>query len=147
MKKVIVLGNVSQDPEIRNINGLNYVSFNVASTEGFGEKAQTEFYQVMYRAREGVNYGEVFNKGREVYIEGRERCKSNVGKDGRVFTDITIWANEIQALRGGRIERDPNQQAQPQQYQQQPQYQQGGYQQQAAQIFPDRNEYNDDPFA
>lgn len=140
MKKVILVGNVSKDPEIRNVNGVNYVSFNVVSTEGFGERAQSEFYQVMYKAREGVNYSEVFNKGREVYIEGRELIKTSIGQDGRVFVDKTIWANEVMGLRGGRIEKDPNQQP-PQQYQQQ-----GGYQQ-AAQIFPDRNEVFEDPFA
>ncbi len=146
MKKVILVGNVSQDPEIRNVNGKNYVSFNVASTEGFGKKAQSEFYQIMYSARDGVNYAEVFNKGREVYIEGRELIKTSIGQDGRVFIDKTIWANEVMGLRGGRVEKDPNAQTQPQtQPQPQPLQQKGNviYANQqpadAVQIFPDRH--------
>ena len=120
VNKVILVGNLGADPEMRHTGGGTAIcSFNLATTESWtdkqsGEKQErTEWHRIKIFGRLGEIAGEYLKKGRQVYIEGSIRTDKFTGKDGveKYFTDII--ANEMQMLGsneggggGGNYQRD-----------------------------------------
>lgn len=105
VNKVILVGNLGADPEMRHTgSGTAICSFNLATSESWtdkqsGEKQErTEWHRIKIFGRLGEIAGEYLKKGRQVYIEGSIRTDKFTGKDGveKYFTDII--ANEMQML-------------------------------------------------
>ncbi|MGB3269899.1 MAG: single-stranded DNA-binding protein [Rhodanobacter sp.] len=105
VNKVILIGNLGSDPEVRSTGGGTTVcSFSLATSESWtdkqsGEKQErTEWHRIKIFGRLGEIAGEYLKKGRQVYIEGSIRTDKFTGKDGveKYFTDII--ANEMQML-------------------------------------------------
>ena len=105
VNKVILVGNLGADPEMRHTGGGTAIcTFNLATTESWtdkqsGEKQErTEWHRIKIFGRLGEIAGEYLKKGRQVYIEGSIRTDKFTGKDGveKYFTDII--ANEMQML-------------------------------------------------
>ena len=103
--KVILVGNLGADPEVRSTGGGTTIcTFNLATSESWtdkqsGEKQErTEWHRVKIFGRLGEIAGEYLKKGRQVYIEGSIRTDKFTGKDGieKYFTDII--ASEMQML-------------------------------------------------
>lgn len=101
VNKVILLGNVGKDPDIRHLEGgVTVASFPLATTESFrdknsGEKReQTEWHNiVMWRAlAESVEKSEL-KKGDRVYIEGKIRTRKWNDKDGNQRFTVEIVAD------------------------------------------------------
>jgi single-strand DNA-binding protein len=108
INKVILVGNLGADPEMRHTGGGTAVTtLNVATSESWtdkqsGEKVEkTEWHRVKMFGRLAEIAGDYLKKGRQVYIEGSLRTDKYTGKDGveRYSTDIV--ANEMQMLGGG----------------------------------------------
>ncbi len=143
INKVILVGNLGADPEVRYMpNGGAVASLSLATSESWTDKntgqrqERTEWHRVTLFNRLGEIAGEYCRKGSQVYIEGSIRTEKyqdkNTGED-RYSTKVI--GRELQLL-GGRPEGQGQgsgyaQQGQQQGYQQ-PQ-QAGGYQQQQAQ--------------
>jgi len=120
VNKVILIGNLGSDPELRSTgSGTTICSFSLATSESWtdkqsGEKQErTEWHRIKIFGRLGEIAGEYLKKGRQVYIEGSIRTDKFTGKDGveKYFTDII--ANEMQMLGsneggggGGNYQRD-----------------------------------------
>jgi len=105
VNKVILIGNLGSDPEVRSTgSGTTVCSFSLATSESWtdkqsGEKQErTEWHRIKIFGRLGEIAGEYLKKGRQVYIEGSIRTDKFTGKDGveKYFTDII--ANEMQML-------------------------------------------------
>jgi single-strand DNA-binding protein len=105
VNKVILVGNLGSDPELRSTGGGTSVcSFSLATSESWtdkqsGEKQErTEWHRIKIFGRLGEIAGEYLKKGRQVYIEGSIRTDKFTGKDGveKYFTDII--ASEMQML-------------------------------------------------
>lgn len=105
INKVILVGNLGSDPELRSTGGGTSVcSFSLATSESWtdkqsGEKQErTEWHRIKIFGRLGEIAGEYLKKGRQVYIEGSIRTDKFTGKDGveKYFTDII--ASEMQML-------------------------------------------------
>ena len=105
VNKVILVGNLGSDPEVRSTgSGTTVCSFSLATSESWtdkqsGEKQErTEWHRIKIFGRLGEIAGEYLKKGRQVYIEGSIRTDKFTGKDGveKYFTDII--ANEMQML-------------------------------------------------
>jgi single-strand DNA-binding protein len=108
VNKVILIGNLGSDPELRSTGGgTSICSFSLATSESWtdkqsGEKQErTEWHRIKIFGRLGEIAGEYLKKGRQVYIEGSIRTDKFTGKDGveKYFTDII--ASEMQMLGGG----------------------------------------------
>lgn len=144
VNKVIIMGRLGQDPEIRiTASGTQVANLNVATTE-IGPKDEqgnrqelTEWHRMVAFGHTAELAGKYLKKGSQVYIEGRLQTRKWQDQSGndRYSTEIVI--NEMQFV-GGR--NDTGGQAQPQQggFQQQAPQQgfqqpQGGFQQQAPQ--------------
>ena len=105
--KVILLGNLGRDPELRFLpNGDAVCNFSIATTDSWKDKAgekqeKTEWHNiVMYRKLAEIA-GEYLKKGRPVYLEGRLQTRKWQTKDGQDRYTTEIVADNMQML-GGR---------------------------------------------
>jgi single-strand DNA-binding protein len=108
INKVILVGNLGADPEVRySAGGTAITSLRIATSESWMDKQsgerqeRTEWHRVKLFGRLAEIAGEYLKKGRQVYIEGSLRTDKYTGQDGveRYSTDIV--ANEMQMLGGG----------------------------------------------
>jgi len=105
INKVILVGNLGADPEVRyTANGATLTTIKVATSESWKDKQtgemqeRTEWHRVKFFGRLAEIAGEYLKKGRQVYIEGSIRTDKYTDKEGveRYATDII--ANEMQLL-------------------------------------------------
>lgn len=106
VNKVILVGNLGRDPEVRFMpNGDAVCNFSIATTDSWRDKAgakqeRTEWHNItMYRKLAEIA-GEYLKKGRPVYIEGSLQTRK-WEKDGVTRYSTEIIANQMQML-GGR---------------------------------------------
>ena len=106
VNKVILVGNLGRDPEVRFMsNGEAVCNFSIATTDSWKDKAgvkqaRTEWHNItMYRKLAEIA-GEYLKKGRPVYIEGRLQTRK-WEKDGVTRYSTEIIGNQMQML-GGR---------------------------------------------
>ena len=96
LNKVLLIGNVGKDPEVRHLeNGSMVARFSLATTEKFKDKngefqEQTEWHNVVCWRSLAERVEKYVKKGTPLYIEGRIRTRSYDGKDGvkRYVTEI-----------------------------------------------------------
>ncbi|MFG6467241.1 single-stranded DNA-binding protein [Roseateles sp. BYS87W] len=108
VNKVILIGNLGRDPELRyNPNGGAWCTLSVATTRNWknresGERQEeTEWHRVVMNDRLAEIAGEYLKKGRPVYIEGRLKTRKWQDKEGRDTYTTEIIADTMQLL-GGR---------------------------------------------
>ena len=111
VNKVILIGNLGQDPEVRMTNsGTPVCELRLACTdrrrtaEGQWEE-QTEWVTVVTFGRTAENAGKFLSKGRSVYVEGRLQTRSWDDQDGKKRYKTEVIANLLQFL-GGRNQGD-----------------------------------------
>ena len=108
MNKIIVIGNLGRDPEMRYLpSGESVTSFSVASSRRYttssGEqREETEWFNVSAWGRLAELCNQYLTKGRQVYIEGRLRSRSYEGRDGQTRFSNDIRLTDVQFLRGGQ---------------------------------------------
>jgi single-strand DNA-binding protein len=107
INKVIIVGNLGADPEMRHTGGGTAVTtLNVATSESWtdkqsGEKVEkTEWHRVKMFGRLAEIAGEYLKKGRQVYIEGSLRTDKYTDKQGVEKYSTDIIASEMQMLGG-----------------------------------------------
>ncbi|MGN6327867.1 MAG: single-stranded DNA-binding protein [Rhodanobacter sp.] len=107
INKVILVGNLGADPEMRHTGGGTAVTtLNIATSESWtdkqsGEKVEkTEWHRVKMFGRLAEIAGDYLKKGRQVYIEGSLRTDKYTGKDGIERYSTDIIASEMQMLGG-----------------------------------------------
>ncbi|GBE06960.1 single-stranded DNA-binding protein [bacterium BMS3Bbin11] len=105
VNKVILVGNLGKDPEVRFApSGSAMANITVATTESWkdkqtGEKQEkTEWHRVVFFNRLAEIVGEYLKKGSQVYIEGRIQTRKWQGQDGQDRYTTEIVANEMQML-------------------------------------------------
>ncbi len=110
INKVILIGNVGQDPEVKYMpSGGAVTNISVATSETWKDKntgqpqERTEWHRVVFFNRLGEIAGEYLRKGSKVYIEGSLRTRKWQGQDGSDRYTTEIVASEMQMLdsRGG----------------------------------------------
>lgn len=107
LNKVILIGRLGRDPEVRYMpNGEAVCNFSVATSEKYTDKngqrqEATEWHNVtMYRKLAEIA-GQYLTKGSQVYLEGKIQSRKYQGKDGIERTAYEIIANEMKMLGGG----------------------------------------------
>ena len=96
LNRVMIIGNMTRDPEVRNTpTGRAVASFSVATnrvwTDANGQKQkQAEFHNVVFWAKLAEIAGQYLKKGQKVYVEGRLQTREWTGQDGikRYRTEI-----------------------------------------------------------
>ena len=103
VNKVILIGNLGADPEIRYTpSGTAVANFTLATTEQWtknGKKEEkTEWHKIVAWGRLGEICGEYLHKGKQVYIEGRIQTRSWEDKEGIKRYTTEINAQTMQML-------------------------------------------------
>ncbi|EKM0529469.1 single-stranded DNA-binding protein [Cronobacter dublinensis] len=155
VNKVILVGNLGQDPEVRYLpNGGAVANLRLATSESWRDKQTgemkevTEWHSVVLYGKLAEVAGEYLRKGSQVYIEGQLRTRKWQAQDGsdRYSTEVAVKVGgTMQMLGGGQSQQNGQQRQQggwgaPQQ----PQYSGGGPRQQ--QSAPEYDFDDDIPF-
>ncbi len=105
VNKVILIGNLGRDPELRyTASGIPVATFTVATTEEWRDKntgskqEHTEWHRVVAWRRLGEICGEYLHKGAKVYIEGKLRTRAWEDKNGNTRYTTEIVAQTIRIL-------------------------------------------------
>ena len=110
LNKVMIIGNLGADPEMRyTANGSAVTTFNVATSRRFtdssGERREeTEWFRVVTWNRLAETCAQYLVKGRQVYVEGRLQTRSWEGQDGQKRYTTELIAEDVRFLGGGRQE-------------------------------------------
>jgi len=105
VNKVILIGNLGRDPEVRYTpSGSAVCNVSVATTRNWknrdsGEKQEeTEWHRVVFYDRLAEIAGEYLKKGRPVYVEGRLKTRKWQDKEGKDNYTTEIVADQMQLL-------------------------------------------------
>ena len=104
VNKVILIGRLGKDPEMRFTQGGRAVtSFSLATNENWtdqsGERQErTEWHRIVTWGKLAENCAKLLNKGKQVYIEGRLQTRSWDDRDGNKRYTTEIVANAMQIL-------------------------------------------------
>lgn len=137
VNKVILVGHLGQDPDVRYMpNGNAVANITIATSESWKDQQgqqqeRTEWHRVVMFRRLGEIAGEYLRKGSQVYIEGRLQTRKWQDQNGQDRYTTEIVADQMQMLggRGGAGQGQPMGQGQGMQQGQGQQmgHQQGGY--------------------
>jgi single-strand DNA-binding protein len=112
VNKVILIGNLGRDPEVRTMqSGGKVVSFSIATSESWGDKAtgerkeKTQWHRIaIFNERLGEVAEKYLKKGAKVYIEGSLESRKYTDKDGaeREITEVVLsrFRGELTMLDG-----------------------------------------------
>ena len=101
LNKVILIGNVGTDPEMRfTPSGNPVTSFRLATnriyTTSDGERKQeTEWFTVVTWRKLAESCNQFLTKGQRVYVEGNLRTRNWEGRDGQKRTSVEVIANRV----------------------------------------------------
>ena len=107
INKVILIGNLGSDPEVRYLpSGAAVGNFNIATTEKWtgedgkpgGEK--TEWHRIVVFGKQAENCKQYLSKGRQVYIEGRLQTREWQNKEGQKQRTTEVVSQTVQFLGG-----------------------------------------------
>jgi single-strand DNA-binding protein len=114
VNKVILVGNLGRDPEIRYMpSGEPVANITIATSSKYKNKSgemveETEWHRVTFFGKLAEIVGQYLKKGRSVYVEGRIKTRKYTDKDGIEKYATDIIANEMQMLGGREGMGDPS---------------------------------------
>ncbi len=107
INKVILIGNLGKDPEVRfTPSGQAVANFNIATSESWNDKTtnqkveKTEWHRIVVWGKLGELCGEYLKKGRQCYVEGRLQTREWTDKEGQKKYTTEVVANTVQFLGG-----------------------------------------------
>jgi len=101
LNKIMLIGNVGSDPEMRYTpNGKAVTSFRMATNYRYagsdGERREeTEWFRVSVWGKQAESCNQFLSKGKRVFVEGRLRSRSWEGQDGQMRTSLEVSANRV----------------------------------------------------
>ena len=107
INKVILIGNLGQDPDLRSTaSGATVANLRIATTERRKDRDgnwsdHTEWHSVLSFGRTAENVGKYCRKGKQVYIEGRLQTRKWQDREGRDRYSTEVVADNIRFLSGG----------------------------------------------
>lgn len=128
VNKVLILGNLGNDPDCRvNQAGTLFANVSVATDESYKDKTtgqivpKTEWHKIIFSGRLAEIVQQYLKKGSKIYVEGKLQTRKWQGQDGQDRYSTEIRAFEMQMLdakpegQGGGYQQAPQQNQQPQQ--------------------------------
>ncbi len=107
INKVILIGNLGKDPEVRFTPGGQAVAnFNIATSESWNDKTtgqkveKTEWHRIVVWGKLAELCGEYLKKGRQCYVEGRLQTREWTDKENVKKYTTEVVANTVQFLGG-----------------------------------------------
>lgn len=111
LNKVLLIGNLTRDPELRYTPGGSAVcNFTLAVNRSFNDKSgakkeDTCFLRITVWGKQGETCAQYLSKGRSAFVEGRLQSRSWETEDGQKRSAIDVVADRVQFL-SGRGQRD-----------------------------------------
>lgn len=108
INKVILVGNLGQDPELRTTGGGQAVgSLSIATTEKYKDREgnlqeRTEWHKVVVWGRDAENVHKYCKKGRQLYVEGRLQTRKWQDKEGKDRYTTEVVADVVRFLGSGQ---------------------------------------------
>ena len=104
VNKVILIGRLGQDPEIKNVNGTKVANFSIATTESYkdknGQKVEnTEWHNIVIWGGLADVVESYVHKGDQLYLEGKLMTRK-WEKEGITYSRTEIVCNQMQMLGG-----------------------------------------------
>ncbi|WP_428383577.1 single-stranded DNA-binding protein [Nevskia ramosa] len=107
VNKVILLGNIGKDPEVKYFpNGDAFCNLSLATSETWNDKSsgekkeKTEWHNLVFMRKLAEIVGQYVGKGSKLYVEGSLRTRKWTDKDGQDRYSTEIVVNEMQMLDG-----------------------------------------------
>jgi single-strand DNA-binding protein len=107
VNKVIIVGNLGKDPDLRHTpQGQAVCNFSVATSETWNDKTgqkqeRTEWHRVVVWGKLGELCAKYLSKGRQVYVEGKLQTRQWDDANGQKRYTTEVVANTVQFLSGG----------------------------------------------
>ena len=105
LNKVILIGNLGRDPEVRYTpDGTAVATFSIATSEEWSDrstgekKERTEWHRIVAYRKLAEICGEYLAKGRQIYVEGRLQTREWEDKEGNKRTTTEILASQMLML-------------------------------------------------
>jgi single-strand DNA-binding protein len=120
VNKVILVGNLGSDPEVKTTpSGAEVANFSLATSESWTDKAsgekqtKTEWHRLVLWRRLAEVAGQYLKKGAKIYVEGKLETRSWEDKEGqkRFTTEVVVY--QLEMLGGDRQEASAQQYQQP----------------------------------
>ncbi|ASG67142.1 single-stranded DNA-binding protein [Francisella halioticida] len=109
VNKVILLGRLGNDPEVRTTqNGTVVATLSIATNDGMGENITTEWHRVVVFGKTAEIIQRYSSKGSQLFIEGRLRTNKWQDKNGNMQYTTEIVANNFQFIGGGNSQGNSN---------------------------------------
>ena len=108
VNKVILVGNLGNDPDVKYTQGgmaitkVSLATSSVRKDKDGNQQEKTEWHRVTFFGKLGEIAGEYLRKGSQVYVEGEIRYDKFTGQDGQEKYVTEIIADEMQMLGGNR---------------------------------------------
>lgn len=114
MRRITVIGNLTQDAEVKPVGNRFAINFAVAvnerhKTEGGERVEKTTFFNCVIWRESNVNVAEYLTKGTKVFIEGTPEPDIYKTKEGETKGGIKIIVNNLELIGGGSGRKDGNQ--------------------------------------
>ncbi len=91
MNKVILLGNLTEDPVVKSHRDNSFTVFCVAVQDGYGDKKKTFFFDCIASGKTGENIAKYFEKGKPILVEGKLYTRKN-DESGYKENKISIYS-------------------------------------------------------
>jgi single-strand DNA-binding protein len=102
MNKIILIGNLTKDPELRTTpNGVNVCTFTIAVNRRFGNQQgekQADFFRINAWRQLADNCSKYLAKGRKVGVAGELQARTYEAKDGTTRISLDVDAEEVEFL-------------------------------------------------
>lgn len=101
MNSVIIIGNLTRDPELKYSTGQNQTAicrFSVAVNDGYGDNKRTSYIPVVVFGKQGENCDRYLSKGSKVAVKGRIQTGSYTKQDGSKAYTTDVIAENVEFL-------------------------------------------------
>lgn len=106
MNKIILIGNLTRDPELRTTpNGISVCDFNIAvndrrgrGQQGDNQQENTQFFRITAWRQLGENCHKYLVKGRRVFVSGPLTARTYAANDGTTRVSLEVTAEDVEFL-------------------------------------------------
>ncbi|MBR3795749.1 MAG: single-stranded DNA-binding protein [Clostridia bacterium] len=99
MNKLILIGNLTRDPELRTTpQGISVCDFTVAVNRKAGSQQETDYFRVTAWRQLGENCHKYLAKGRKVFVSGAVSARTYQAQDGSTRVSLEVTADDVEFL-------------------------------------------------
>ena len=114
MNKLILIGNLTADPQLRTTpQGVSVCDFTIAVNKRGSQNNEAEFFRVTAWRQLGENCAKYLAKGRKVYVSGPLSARTFQANDGTTRVSLEVTADEVEFLSSRSERRSEDQEDKP----------------------------------